>query len=342
MATVTSFINGGGGAGEYSSIAAWEADKDGTSNAADTERLEISIVGSETGNITLAGWTAKTGGNEIQIEWLGDAFHAGLTNRTSSNAYVIERMTFSHGSSTHQDTVITGAFLDKAIGSVSGTGFFSSATNDVGSIKYVRCIVDMNGEAGDAFGNSGTADFIALNSVAMNGNSASGNVGFEGGNSAASEIYNCLAIGPFQRGMNDIGNIYNSWSLDNSTHDVRETDLSYSIWDIAGSGVIDTTGNNPDGILTDVDTAAANTILVADLTGGAEDFTPIEFSDTSTYNNIAIENGNDYSGTYPELANDITGQARGVNPTIGPYEVVSVAGPALPIFDHHYRMMRAA
>ena len=322
MATNTSLLDGI----EYSDIATWEADKDGTSAATDTERLEITIVGSEPGALAIAGWANKTGGNSIQIEWLGDAFHAGLLNRTSSNAYVIESINCNEAS----PTVLTGAFLDRAIGSVAGStaGYIVGSSNDGAETKFVNCIGEGNAKANAdmfvSFGGS-SSDVYCLNCIAMNGEAASDAFGFRLAGSGTSETYNCIAY-KFGRGF-ELNSHFNGWSLDSGDNDVSDTTVSYCLFNTETGTITKVIGNNDVALLIDTGTEADNTINVADLTAAAEDLTPEEFSTTVTYSNIAIEAGNDYSGTFSELANDITGQARGANPTIGAYEVVS-AGPS--------------
>jgi hypothetical protein len=315
MATNTSYINGGSGAGEYSTIAAWEAALDGTSLAADTERLEISVVGSEAGALAISGWAARTGSAEIQIEWLGAAFHGGDVNATSANAYVIEQIKVNDGG-----VRLTGCFADKALGTGIDACFWQGSGGDGNPILFVNCIANLNGETGTAFlGNvGGTSSCTALNCVALNGKkvAASDSSGF------ASEVvaYNSIAIN-CGRGMNGV-TYYNCLAL-GCVQDARSCTTNYCIWNTTNGTIVENFPVSSSGLIVDVDTPAANTVLVGDLTSGSEDLIPVEFGDTTTYSNIAIEAGADYSGTFSELANDITGQARGASPTIGAYEVAA-------------------
>jgi hypothetical protein len=306
---------------DYSSAAAWESAQQ--SSPADETRVgKIVTTGTESGVVQITGWTTRTGGNYIILGAEGDGHHGGSV--LGDTGYIFTGSIFS----TQADSACEGLIV---FGSSGGEAFQSNAAPSALGYNFSNCISNREGGGGHGFSGNGQ-NYVAIGCVAI-GTQGAGSFGFESNGSSLDKFYNCTAydcvngVGTKASSTADI-ELYNCVFIGNGTSDIDNTEANTvtatnTAYNSTTGVITDGGGNITGALITATDTAAADTILVGNVTAGSEDLALKQFSTITTYQNAALVAGTDYRSTFPvrnPLQYAIDGEWRNTVPNIGAYE----------------------
>jgi hypothetical protein len=307
---------------DYSTVGGWESAEQ--SSGGDTTQIgDIVTVGSTTSDLLISGWTARVSGNYVHLRTSGDADPRGDMTITSTDAHIFDNsQVWVDGADL--PFIVEGIVVDATSGGFSYAFIKGASTDELG--VYKNCIAKTNGLAMYGFITASAAQGGVEwhNCVAAGeGNTTQGGFAL-GENTHASYAYNCMAHGYKWGFIGDSGDdcfIYNCIALGNSTADVMDLNVAYSMYN-STSGITDDGNNITGASITATDSPATATYYCANITAGSVDFAPLQFTTITNYQNAALRNGGDFSATHPELLTDISGDLRNINTftNIGPYE----------------------